>query len=335
MAKPTIRTIAQEAGVSTATVSKALNDMPDISVEVKMRIRQIAKRQGYVLNVAARQLASGHSFGIGVILPDLAQHNDALFYVALAERLQRAGYVVFLGNSRGDMKAEASMVTDMMQKGVGVLLIMTATSEMRHIASVTDGKTPVIYMGGAVNPYAEYSVKCDDYMGGMQAAHVLRAGGSRRVSVLTWGAAATPQHERVRGFLSQMQEYGIPVKVRQVSDYLSEEAGWRMAQEVLRDNQEDGVYATDDLLAIGAISALLEKGVRVPEDMQIVGYGDAPMASLALFKLTTIALPTSDMANCASDMTLALMRTQEDMIRKLVLEPKIVLRATTRVRSIP
>lgn len=329
MAKATIKTIAEEAGVSTATVSKALNDMPDVSQPVKERIRQIAHRQGYIINTAAKQLASGHSYAVGVILPDIARRDIAVIYKTLASRLQRAGYSVYLGDSEGQANAEAQMALDMLEKRMGVLVVMPATSDMRHIEDAVKGQIPVVYIGGAVNPNAQNAVTCDDYKGGMIAARALYHGGCHSCAVFTWGAAATAQHERTRGFIAYMQEHGGAVKTYNVSAGLDEAAGREMAHAVLAEGLPAGIFATDDLLALGAMDELKRADVQVPKDVQLVGYGNSPCAALGLVQLTSVAPPANELGICASDLALGLLRDGEEVVRKLTLEPQLARRGST------
>lgn len=330
MAKATIKTIAEKAGVSTATVSKALNDMPDVSVAVKMRIRDIASSQGYILNIAAKQLASGHSYTVGVILPEITRWDTAIFYSTLTQRLQRADYTVLFGNSEGDVKAEATMAVSMIGKGVEVLVVMAATSEMRHIEEAVKGNIPVIYVGGATNPNAKYSVACGDYNGGMLVGRALYHGGCRDVAVLTFGSAATVQHERSRGFIAYMQEHGASVTTYKESGLLTEETGVNLIRQLLKKQTPHGIFATDDLLAFGAMGVLWTENIRIPNDMQLVGYGNSPYSALALTRLTTIESPLNEVGICTSDMVLSLMRNEEDIIQKLTLEPRLVRRSTTK-----
>lgn len=330
MARATIKTIAQEAGVSIATVSKALNDMPDISDNVKARIREIALRQGYVTNAAARQLASGHSHMVGIVLPELAQHNYAALYKTLSARLYRAGYSNYCACSEGDLKAEAVLAADMVEKGVGALIAATATTDTKHIEEAVHGRVPIIYVGGAANPNAENAVACDDYSGGMLAGRTLHGGGCKRACVFTWGSAATPQHQRTRGFLAYMQENGVPVAVRQAVGELHEEGGAQLMRQALKQEEvPDGIFCTDDLLALGALDVLRQKGVAVPQSVQVMGYGDSPCAALALARLSTIALPYREIGICASDIALHLLDGTEDVVRKMTLEPQLAQRGTT------
>lgn len=330
MAKATIKTIAEEAGVSIATVSKALNDMPDVSQGVKVRIREIAQRQGYILNAAAKQLASGNSCAVGVILPDLGRQDIAGMFISFSQRLQRAGYMLYLGVSEGDIKAEAAITVDMLQKGVGLLVVYPATNEKQHIEEAVRDRVPIVYVGGAVNPYAANAVAFDDYKGGMAAAAALHEGGCKSAAVFTWGDAATAQHERARGFMAYMQEQDIPAKIYKSSVRLTEDSGRVMARVLMQEGAADSVFATDDLIAVGAMDAFLEADLRIPGDVQLVGYGDAAFAGLGLVDLTSVALPTHEMGICTSDLVLGLLGQGRDVVKKMTLEPQLVRRSSTR-----
>lgn len=333
MGRATIKTIAQEAGVSVATVSKALNDMPDISETMKTRIRKIAQKQGYIINAAAKQLVSGHSHTVGVILADLANIHSALLYKTLSQKLYRAGYSTFCACSEGDLKAEAVLARDMAEHGAGVVLVEAATSEMGHIAQAVEHRAPVVYLGGALNPNAEYAVACDEYAGGMLAARALYDGGCRNVAVITWGAAATAQHQRVRGFVACYYEQGAKLTTHQVPGGLSEQAGRRTAQQILSGERPDGIFCTDDLLALGVLHVLREKNVHVPRDIQLMGYGDFPCAALESAQISTVSLPYGDIGICAADLAANLAAGNGDAVRKLSLSPRLVCRGTTRFRE--
>lgn len=330
MAKATIKTIALEAGVSIATVSKALNDMPDVSDAVKARIREIARKQGYTINTAARELASGHSYSVGVILPDIADRGNALIYKALAQRLGRAGYSAYLCDSDGDVRTEAQLATGMLEKRVGVLIVMTATTDIRHVEDAVKGQIPVIFIGGAVNPNAQDSVACDDYKGGMMAARTMFHGGCRRGAVFTWGGAATAQHERSRGFVAYMQEHGAAVKIYHSAAGPEEKTGRELAAQMLEDEKRaTGIFATDDMIAIGAMDHLASRGLRVPQDVQMVGYGNTPSAGLEMVRLTSVAPPSGEVGICAGDMALGFLRGDPDVLHHLTLVPTLVHRGSS------
>lgn len=332
MANATIKTIAEEAKVSIATVSKALNDMPDVSEAVKVRIREIARRQGYTINKNARQLASGHADSVGVILPDITERNMALLYKSLAARLNKAGYSVYLSDSEGSAQNEAQLVLEMLEKRVGVLLIMAATSETRHIEDVVRGQVPVVYLGGAVNPNVENAVICDDYKGGMLAARHLYHNGCRNSVVFTWGNAATPQHERARGFIAYMQEHRAVVRSMHAGPAGTEAAAEALVAQLLESRAlPSAIFATNDLLAVGAIHALRRWDIRVPQDISVIGYGDSPGAGFSLVQLTSVALPSYEMGICACDLALGLLRKNGDVVRKLTLEPQLVRRGTVHL----
>lgn len=330
MAKVTIKTIANEAGVSIATVSKALNDMPDISESVKQQVRAIAARQGYRINVAARQLAQGKSNTIGVILPDISQHNVAQVYKTLSNRLQKEGYTLLLGNSEGDLKSEAAWSVDMMNKGAGLLVVQTVSTDNRHIQQAVKSAVPVVYLGEAVNPAAETGVLCDSYKGGMLAAKILWDGGCKTAAVFTWGQAASAQYECVRGFLAFMREQNIVPEVYSGGKYLSEDAGRTMAHQMMEKQRAHGVFATHDLIAAGALQAFREVGLHLPKDLQLVGYGNHPFSELSLLEITTVALPNKELAIAAANLCADLLTGNESCLKKLTVEPYPVLRKTTR-----
>ena len=330
MANATIKTIAKEANVSVATVSKALNDMPDISEAVKQRIRDIAEAQGYTINSNARSLASGRTFTMGVLLPDIAHPGYSQIVNGLFARLNDAGYSIYLYSTGGVMQQEAAMALQMVQKRVGVVIAVPGTSDVRHIEEITGGRVPVIYLGGVVGPGMQNTVISDDYSGGRQAARYLYRCGHRHCRVLTQFGPNTKWHQRMRGFVEYMQTHNCTVDVREApAGVEGADAGEFLARRMMEKNRpHTAIFATDDLIALGAMGYFKGVEKQVPADISVVGYGDLPCSSLQLLGLTSVRPPYSEMGICAADLAVDLIQQRDDMVRNMVLEPQLIKRQT-------
>ncbi|MDL2217614.1 LacI family transcriptional regulator [Christensenellaceae bacterium OttesenSCG-928-M15] len=335
MSKPTIKTIAQAAGVSTATVSKALNDMPDISEPVKARIRQIAHEMGYTINANARQLAKGHSSMIGLIMPDLTDEMAAHLYLSISQRVLQSGYTVFVSHSANNIQQEIECIRRMLQLRIAALIIMPVSKDAKHVEATVQDAIPVVYIGGNVPVAALYGVEYDDYTGGLLAARHFYRSGFRTSAVFTYGQAATPRHERMRGFVGYMQQHQCPVQVYNAGDMLnSEEAGQILVNKALANkNLPNAIFAADDLIALGAIAEFQQKGVYVPGHVSVIGYGNTAFAKLSIVKLTSISQPTNEMGICAADMAVELIEGAEDIVPRLRLEPQLVRRSSVFINN--
>ncbi len=325
--KTTIKTIAKAASVSTATVSKALNDMPDISQTTKIKIRSIARELGYTINENASRLAGGHSFWVGVILPDISCQYSAEVYKSISSRLMRIGCSVYLIDSGNNVSKEQDYVMQMMQKRVDALIIMPLSNDIRYIEGVVRNSIPVIYIGSFENLLAANAVMYNDYYGGKLAARYLFRLGHRNVALFSNGTSDSIKQQRARGFVEYMQSHGAYIQVENVAALSdSEEAGRFLTHHI--NKSCTAIFATDDFIAFGAISELIKQGRRVPYDISVIGYGDSPCAGLSLINLTTISLPRTELGICAADMAVELLKGNDEILKRVILEPHLIKRGT-------
>ncbi len=332
MANPTIKTIAKEAGVSVATVSKALNNMPDISESTKAHVCAVAKKQGYTLNTNARELAMGSSHSVGVLLPDITYPGCAKFTQGLHTRLSAAGCALYLNESGGNRQTETTQTLAMLQKRVGVLVLFTEGAEAEHVAQTVREQIPIIYVGGRVNSALSCTVACNNAAGGRLAARHLMRAGHRSCVIFTPALPGVSHLERAGGFLEYMNLHAGKAEIRQgPADMADEDAGEALARQLsLEKNRNTAVYATGDALALGALAGFAKENVLVPGEISLIGYGDTPAAGLKLANLTTLRLPFAEMGIHAGDMAVSWMRGEAPPLSHILLEPELVARGTVQ-----
>ncbi len=331
MRGPTIKTIAKEAGVSVATVSKALNNMPDISDSTKAHICEIAQKQGYTINSNARELVKGHSHSVGVILPDLAHPGHAQFVKGLHDRLKAAGFSLYLNSSGGNPKNEILYTLEMMQNRVGALVFLPGNpASMQHVEDAVQKKVPLIYAGVAPLTQQACTVAFDDAEGGRLAAQYLWQKGHRQCRVFTPAGAETAHSERVRGFVESFRRNGGQADTRQAPAGLAEEAGGMyLAKQMLeRQRPHTAIFAVSDEMALGTLAALAAAQSPARTPVAVVGFGDIPVASMALINLTTLALPYREMGIHAGDMAAEWLRGLSPSLQHVLLPPTLVQRGT-------
>ncbi len=330
MANPTIKTIAKAANVSPATVSKALNDMPDISESTKIRIRRICAEMGYTLNANARSLVSGSTRMIGVLVADITNYESGLMYRSIAARTLRRNYNVYLCDNQNNAEKERESVISMLENRVSAMIVQPVSAGTSPIESLVRGTVPIIYIGSEPNTSLLADIAINEAAGGELAARHLYRQGHRDCAVISC-APATPKHRaRIQGFEDYMQRHGCAVRTFAFAGAQSlEKAGDEAAARLVREKKRPtALFAPEDLTAIGAMFGLRARGIRVPEDISIVGYGDMRCGALSSIGLTTLRPPSAEIGICAGDLAADLIEGKEGMLTHLVLDPTLVERAT-------
>jgi len=281
----TLTAVAREAGVSTATASKALNDRFDVSESTRARVRDVAERLGFVPNALARGLLAGRSHTVGILTNDLQGRFVSKIMVGAEEAIGRGHSTVLLANSDGDVGRQAHQLQALLERRVDGLIIVDEYLEERPPLLVR-GVTPVVYAFGMSEDPTDVSVVPDVREGGREAARHLRAIGRTRLAHIGGDITSYSGAERAQGFLDIVPTAGDAVLRREYT----EQWGWDATGRLLATHPEtDGIFAGNDQIARGAIDRLHAEGRRVPEDVAVVGYDDWQVLSLlGRLPITTI-----------------------------------------------
>jgi DNA-binding LacI/PurR family transcriptional regulator len=311
-----IADIARLAGVSKSTVSRALNDSPLIGVETKERIREIARAHGFQIDVRARRLSLQQSGTIAFVAygykqdtPDVAVQDSFMLGVmtGISAGLQVSDYdLLIIHVSAGDVEWPRRYLDAGRADGFILLHAQCSRQQMR---ALLDARAPFVLWGVPSPSNAYCSVVGDSLTGGRLATEHLLEGGRRRIAFLG-GFEGEPEVEsRFTGYRSALEAAGIPVAPELVAygDYSEASGETVMAQLLDRAPDLDAVFVNSDVMAIGAIDTLRDRGRDVPADVAVVGYDDIPLASHINPPLTTIR----------QDATLAGQLLAETLIRHL------------------
>ncbi|MGO3884983.1 MAG: LacI family DNA-binding transcriptional regulator [Mycetocola sp.] len=335
MAKVGIREVARVAGVSQGTVSHYLNHPDRVSDEKAERIRQAIVELGFVRNDAARQLRLGTSSTIAYLNPGVSNP----FFTAVAEgaeeRAAEHGVSMLLANSNSTPERENAYLDLFERQGVRGLLVASHRSIEDRLKDMRDRGTPSVLVGRAASRRDQPAVFINEETGGYLAAkHLLDLG--RRQLAFVGGPLSIPQVAgRFQGASNAVREHGdatielIDTPRRVISD------GATVAEGILRRGaarRPDAIVAVNDLVAIGVVQALVSAGVRVPDDLAVVGYDDIEFGRSAIVPLTTIRQPHEEFGAAAVDLLLSLSEPgageqPEPLIR--MFEPELVVRAST------
>lgn len=320
--KPTIKTIAQIAGVSHVAVSRALRGCSDISAETTKRIREIAEEIGYTPNATARNLSSKRSSTIGMIVPSLDETSayNALFNQISLSAAAR-NYCVMLGSSHRSIQLEEQHCRMMVENRVGALIVSSCTSDVSHIKNICSGRVPVLYIGGKTNPNEPCALFCDYYYSAVQAVDYLYKMGHRDIAFFAYAPANLTIRQKEKGFTDSMKTHNLTPRVY-ISGNASNtlDAGIEITEKLVeRKDLPTAIWCASDLMAVGVIQTLRKNGFLVPEDVSVMGHDDLFFDIFPDICLTTLHTPFSEIGTAAADLAIDLTenKAKEDSLRQV------------------
>ena len=291
MRRTTIKDVAALAGVSPATVSRTLDDRPEISAETKERVRAACAQLGYVPNAAAKGLTGQATHTLGVVVPDVSNPYFTGIATAIEETAAENGYRVLLSNSLQEEGRELRAIENFLARQIDGVLIspLSRESQAKH-ADLLEG-TPCVYLGVNHGEKCSY-VMADNEAGAAIAVRYLLQLGHRDLVFLGGRADSLTRVQRVRGFRRALREHGLSGRVLPAPPDTRELRQWAYEQALALFGERTlphAVLAFSDLTALRILEAAEERGIRVPEDLSLVGYDNVSYAAIPRIHLTTVS----------------------------------------------
>jgi LacI family transcriptional regulator len=329
-----LKDIARDLGVSVVTVSKVLRGNTDISDETRKRVLKRMKELNYQPNMMARGLATGKTYTVGLVVPDLVHPFFAEFAKALSGQLRPANRALILASSEEDPEIEQQEIRTLLRRGVDVLLIASCQASLRNFYDLGEQRTPYLLFDRNFPHLAAHFVGSNDVrVGELATEHLLSLGRTRIAHI--GGKNTSPSFDRLRGFRNAMDAVRLPVPesyvvIRERVEESGDAVGFAAMQELLRqDPRPDAVFCYNDLTAVGAIEAVLQSGLRVPEDVAIIGCGNFRYADYLKVPLSSIDHGTTELGRIAGEFALDLSTNPEQPPKSVLLEPTLVVRRST------
>jgi len=330
-----LKDIARDLGVSVITVSKALRDHSDISDETKARVLKRCKELNYRPNLAARALVTGHSNLIGFVVPDILHSFFSEIVRAVSASLQGTGYTLVTASSEQDAKLEKQAVEQLIARGVDALLIASTQSTADMFRRVEEAGIPYILIDRNFAGLASHFIGVNDEEVGALATRHLAEVGCKRIAHIG-GTGLSPVVGRMEGYkraLSKLRLTADPQLVFNavLVEELGDATGYAATAKFLQlQPRPDGIFCYNDAIAYGAIAAALDAGLRVPEDIAIVGCGNLLYNKFLKIPLTSVDQQTAAIGQKAGKLALQLIEAGEPIAPQLVLlEPRLVVRQST------
>lgn len=336
MKRVTIKDIAKIAGVSYATVSRALSDSPEISKETRERIKEICAREGYRPNTLARSLISNRTNVLGLIVPDISNafYSEVAFSIETYAR--KRGYNVMLCNSLYDTQQVDDLFNFLLGHQVDGIILCNSRDHTRDSVARYFQAVPTVLFGDCnLDPVPSgcSAVCLDNFSGGYTGMRYLTGLGHTDVCYLGFRAHSSTHEHRLAGARRAAEEAGATLRViENDSDFSTTESGYALAQSFFdAPHSSTAIFAATDSLALGVLQAADEAGVRIPEDFSLLGFDNCFYADLPKIKLTTVDQRKQQLAEAAVDLLLQLIdrRGEEPSgFTRRIIRPALVERST-------
>lgn len=326
-----MRDVAELAGVSVTTVSHVINQSRPVSDELRSRVLNAMAELGYQPNTLARSLRRGKTHTIGIIIPDSANPFFAEVARGIEDTSFEHGYSVILCNTDNDLERESLYTGVLVEKQVDGILFVAAGLSAENIQTLQKRGMPLVIVDRQVSGVEVDSVLTDNLQGGLLATRHLIGIGHKRIGCIVGPSDLTPSAARITGYQQALSEIGVSYdEALIVKGDFQYESGFEAANQLLSmDVPPTAIFAFNDLMAVGALSNALERGLVVPDDLSLVGFDDVRPALYANPPLTTVRQPKHEIGVLATQMLLERMLEPTLPPRTRVLDTTLTIRQST------
>ncbi|HOU14825.1 MAG TPA: LacI family DNA-binding transcriptional regulator [Anaerolineae bacterium] len=328
----TIREVAKRAGVAPITVSRVINNSGYVNEKTRARVEAAIADLGYVPNVLARSLRSRRTGTLGLILTDISNPFWTTVARGVEDAASDAGFNVILCNTDESEAEQDKYLHVLMQKQVDGVLLVPARSAVEPIKFIQSQNTSVVVLDRRIPNSQTDVVRCDSEGGAYQLTRLLLSLGHRRIAMLSGPQGVSTAEDRVTGFRRALADAGANVDAAPVYyGKFSLESGYDLTLQALaRTPRPSALFAGNNFIAIGALRALRDAGLRVPEDLALVGFDDLPADLVVDPFLTVAAQPAYEMGRQATELLLARLSEEAPAAyQEIVLPTEIVVRGSS------
>jgi LacI family transcriptional regulator len=329
--KVTIIDVAAEAGVSFGTVSRVINNDVHVKQETRERVLKAVQRLGFVANRQARSLAGGKSNSIGVLVPDLGTGYIGEIIRGIDAELSLKGLDLILYTTHRTASKEANYVANLAKGMVDGLLLVLPRSPADYIGTLTHFNFPFVLIDHQGTGRDCPAVGATNWQGAYNATEYLIKLGHKRIGFITGSMDLSCSEDRLDGYRSALRTHHIPDAPELIYEgTFFQPDGYAGACALLDiDDPPTAIFASNDVMALGAMDAVRSHGLRVPEDVSVLGFDDIPQAALVRPTLTTVRQPLEQMGRVATQMLLDMLKNPEKEINRVELPTELMARGST------
>ncbi|MBG6166580.1 LacI family DNA-binding transcriptional regulator [Roseibium album] len=324
--------VARRAGVSQPTVSRVFTDGSSVSPDKVKRVRDAARELGYRPNTLARSLNTGRSFTIGIVLAYMKNPFYPEALQKLSERFSERGYHVIVFFAANLATEVDSVVDDLVAHQVDGIILASVSMSNQLTARLQDLDIPFVLFNRGQEDNSIPSVTATNLEGGRIAGRFLAAGGHKRIAHIAGWKKSLNGRDRQQGFIEGLDEYGLePYQI--IDSHYRRRMAINATHELFRQSDvPDAIFVGNDHMAFAVLETLqCDLGLRIPEDVSVVGFDDVKMAAWKIYNLTTLRQPVSRMVNETVSMLLGMIEDGAVPTGRLEVESRLVIRGSARI----
>jgi LacI family transcriptional regulator len=334
----TIQHVADAVGVSTQTVSRVVNNKPDVSKTTRARVLQKVQEMGYEPNLLARGLASNKTFTLGLMMDDFSDPFYAQIIAAAEAEARRLDYFFLICSAERNPSDEIKFLKIFSSRQVdGILLLALPSSEeqYQHILYLREQGLPIVSIASHLLEKKISVVDIDNIDGGYQATRCLVESGRRRVGTITGPVQNKATQDRTQGYQMALQEAGLFSDPDWISygDWTYSSGYFAMLRFLEKDLNLDGIFVQNDRMAMAAMVAIRQAGLEIPTDIALVGYDDTPEAAFTNPPMTTIHQPAHELGRLATHMLIDLISDPEMSVQHTLLKAELIVRGSCGISN--
>ncbi|MCG6187273.1 LacI family DNA-binding transcriptional regulator [Maribellus maritimus] len=335
--RTTITEIANQLGVSPSTVSRALNDHPAISKKTKKAVVKLARKLNYQPNLLALNLLKNKTNTIGVVVPEITSYFFSSVINGIQDMVNPLGVNMIISQSNESYEEEKNIIQTFTSIRVDGFLISPSseTKNFGHLKILTDNNIPLVIFDRDCEGIEVDKVFVDEYNGAFQAVEHLIQTGCKRVAHIAGQQTLSTARHRLKGYKDALSKYNIPVNEKYIVEScgFAPEHGIDPTKKLLAlPNPPDAIFTINDGVAIGAMYAIKEAGITIPEEISVIGFDDDPHSSFFKPSLSTVWQPTYEMGVLAARFLMRRINASNEIssFRIETLLPELVVRGSSR-----
>ena len=329
---PNIRDVAKRAGVAPITVSRYINNSGYCSLEARERIKTAIAELGYIPNRLASGLRSKRTNTLALVLTDITNPFFTTIARGVEDTASDAGYTVIFCNTDESVSEEQKYLHMLLEQRVDGILLVPALSTSDSVSFIQAHNTPIVVLDRRVSGVKVDVVRCDSEVGAYDLTRLLLSLGHRHIGILSGPKGVSTAEDRVAGCDRALQEADIDYHgVQKYHGLFTQQSGYEMALQALANSPKlTALFAANNFIAIGALKAMQDRGVRVPEEVALVAFDDLPPALVTFPFLTVAAQPAYEMGRKATHLLLAkISASVADEFQEFILPAEIVVRQSS------
>ncbi len=335
MSNVTLKEIASVLGVSATTISRALNDKPDISKETKERILNIIKDLNYTPNTSAINFRAKRSKIIGIVVPKISYYFFSEAISGAIEAANPLSYSTIICESQHVLKKEQESINNLIASNVDGIIVSPSnkTSNLEHFNPLKDKNIPFVIFDKISSEYNGSKVISDDFKGAEKIVQYLIDTGCNKIAHIQGAKASSNAKRRLEGYRHALKKNNIKINNKLIcqTEQVTVEAGLRLTNGLINSKEKfDAIFAITDEVAVGAIKALKRNNIRIPQDVSVAGFSNSILSSVIEPSLTTVQQPAHNIGETAMKLLIDKIKTGGFQDKTIIMNTELIIRESTK-----